>query len=240
MKRMVCTMALLMLLLAAVSAGGAESAQPAPYRSTAVISFSSFAGGGYDYTAETDDPSIARCETRYEYETNAEELDGASFDFLVTFTGMKAGSTTALVRGRSPILENEDYLYLVEVDEDLQVTLTPIQKISEFFISRNGEIYYDTYRITMEPEGYFISVSEGKEKPFAEEDADALTEVVEKFNIASWDGFSGSRKYVLDGEDFLLEIRFTDGTDVEAMGSNAFPEHYFDAVGNIWEILEKY
>lgn len=239
MRRLACFLIMLALVFT-VPTGWAESAQPDSDGGAAVISFSSFAGGGYEYTVEVDDPSIIRCEMRYEYEANAEELDGASFDCQVIFTGMKAGCTAAAVRGRSPILENEDYLYLVEVDENLQVTLTPVRKISTFFIYRNGEIYYDTYRITMETEGYSISVSDGQEKPFAPEDADALLKVIEKYDVASWDGFAGSRKYVLDGEGFWLNIRFTDGTGVEARGDNAFPEHYFDAVGEIWEILEKY
>ena len=126
------------------------------------------------------------------------------------------------------------------MDEDLHVTLTPVRKISTFFVYRMGEIYYDSYRISMEEDGYYVSVSDRKAKRFAPEDAEALTEIIEKYDIASWDGFSGSRKYVLDGQGFSLEIRFTDGTRVDARGDNAFPEHYFDAIGDIWEILEKY
>ena len=239
MKRIVCALVLLTLVFT-VFAGGAESAEPAEAEGAAVIRFSSFSGGGYEYTAEAEDPSVIQCEIRYEYEPNAEELDGASYDCLVILKGMKAGSTGITVRGRSPILENEDYIYTAEVDEDLKVTLTPVKKISTFFVYRNGEIYYDSYRICMDENGYTVSVSERKEKRFAAEDADALMEVIEKYDIASWDGFSGSRKYVLDGEGFWLEIRFTDGTSVNARGDNAFPEHYFDAIGEIWEILEKY
>ena len=31
----------------------------------------------------------------------------------------------------------------------------------------------------------------------------------------------------------------TDGTRVQARGDNAFPEHYFDAMNEMWEILEQ-
>ena len=239
MKRLACAMVFLALVFT-MTAGGADSVLPASDGDAAVISFSSFAGGGYEYTVEVEDPSVIRCEIVNEYEANAEELDGASFDCRITFMGLKTGGTAVAVRGRSPILENEDYIYLAEVDEDLRVTLTPVRKISTFFIYRSGEIYYDTYRITMDPKGYSISVSDRKEKLFAPEDADALMTVIEKYDIAAWDGFSGSRKYVLDGEGFWLNIGFTDGTGVEARGDNAFPAHYFDAIGEIWEILEKY
>ena len=87
----------------------------------AVLYFSSFAGGGYEYTVQVEDPSVVECETRYVYEEHAEEIDGASFDYIVTFTGLKPGSTTVTVYGRSPIMENEDSIYTVSVDEDLNV-----------------------------------------------------------------------------------------------------------------------
>ena len=107
-------------------------------------------------------------------------------------------------------------------------------------MSEHIEGYVEHIIFRNEENGYTVSVSDRKEKRFAVEDAEALMEVIEKYGIESWDGFSGSRKYVLDGEGFSLEIRFTDGTSVNARGDNAFPEHYFDAIGEIWEILEKY
>ena len=84
-------------------------------------------------------------------------LDGASFDFIVTFTCLKPGSTTATVYGRSPIMENEDIMYTVSVDEDLHVTLEPVRTISFFYVYRNGEINYDSYRITLDTDGTICS-----------------------------------------------------------------------------------
>ncbi len=203
----------------------------------AVLFFSSFAGGGYEYSVRVDDPSIVRCGTRYVYEEHAEEIDGASFDYIVTFTGLKPGSTTATVSGRSPIMENEDSIYTVSVDEDLHVTLTPVRAISCLDVYRNGEIYYDSYRITMEEDGYYVSVSEADAEPFSAEAAEALMDVIDRYDVAGWDGFSESTPFVLDGEGFRLDLQLTDGTRVHAAGDNAFPEHYFDAMGEMWEIL---
>ena len=225
--------ALILFLFAACAEEGAVQDE------TAVLRFSSFAGGGYEYTVEVDDPSVVRCSAAYEYEEHAEEIDGASFDFVVTLTGTKPGSTTVSVYGWSPILENEDSVYTVTVDDELRVVLTPVRKISTFFVYRCGEIAYDTYRITLNGGSYSLSVSDAAEKPFSAEDAERLMQVIEAYNIASWDGFSGSRKYVLDGESFWLEIGFTDGTSVHAKGDNAFPAHYYDAMGEIWEILAR-
>ena len=203
----------------------------------AVLRFSSFAGGGYEYTVEASDPSVVRCETKYEYEEHAEEIDGASFDFVVSFTGLKPGSTTVAVYGRSPILENEDHLYTVTVDESLVITLAPVRALSSLFVYRSGEIYYDSYRVTLEKDGYHVSVSDGPERPFSAAAAEALMQVIDTWDVVSWDGFSESRRYVLDGEGFWLDLALTDGTRVSARGDNAFPAHYHDAMGDIWDIL---
>lgn len=107
-------------------------------KATAVLRFSSFSGGGYEYTVEVDDPSIVRVETWYEYEEHAAEIDGASFDYIVSFTGLKPGGTTATIYGTSPIAENENSVYTVSVDEKLNVTLAPVRALSYFYIYRNG------------------------------------------------------------------------------------------------------
>ena len=114
---------------------------------------------------------------------------------------------------------------------------TPERTISEFFVSRTGEINYDSYRITMDPDGYHMSVNGEEEEPVSADTVEALMDVIETYDVDSWDGFDESAKYVLDGEGFSLEILFTDGSSVTARGDNRFPDRYFEAVGEIWEIL---
>ena len=84
-----------------------------------------------------------------------------------------------------------------------------------------------------------MSVSEEPAEPFSDVAAKALMDVIDRYDVASWDGFAESRDYVLDGEGFWLEITLTDGTRVLARGDNAFPEHYFDAMGEMWETLTR-
>ena len=230
---------LLVLLSAVLCVAGCCAEGDTLKENEAVLCFSSFAGGGYEYTVQVDDHSVVRCGTRYEYEEHAEEIDGASFDFMVYFTGLKPGSTTVTIYGRSPIMENEDTIYTVTVDEDLHVTLTPVRAISSFYVYRNGEINYDSYRITLDTDGYYVSVNEEPAEPFNKFLAQALVEIIDKYDVASWDGFAESQDFVLDGEGFWLEFTLTDGTRVLARGDNAFPEHYFDAMGEIWEILTR-
>ena len=56
-------------------------------------------------------------------------------------------------------------------------------------------------------------------------------------HVAAWDGFKESDYNVEDGENFRLEIRFTDGTGIVASGDNAFPDNYSDAMEAMWRIL---
>lgn len=203
----------------------------------ATLTFSSFSGGGYEYTVEVDDPSVVSCESRYAFEANAEEIDGASYDFIISLTGVKPGRTMVRVYGVSPIMENEVSLYTADVDDGLRVTLTPVRTLSYFYLYRSGEINYDSYQITMDAEGYHVSVNEGEGRPVSAETVDALYRVIDAYDVASWDGFSESEPFVLDGEGFWLDYNLTDGTRVHATGDNAFPEHYFEAMGEMWDIL---
>ena len=206
---------------------------------TASLRFSSFSGGGFDYSVEVEDSSIVSVEARYEFEPHAEEIDGASYDYLVSFTGLQPGTTTATVYGSSPIMGNENSVYTVSVDEALRVTLTPVRTLSVFFVFRYGDSLYDSYQITMDSDGYHVSINEEPEISVSEDTVSALMDAIDTFDVASWDGFSESQRDVLDGESFSLEFTLTDGTRVQARGENAFPENYLDAMDTMWNILEQ-
>ena len=251
MNKMVSCVAVFFLILTVFLAGCAASADSgyiqidqetaremmAMEASAAVLRFSSFSGGGYEYSVKVDDPSIVSCEARYELEEHAEEIDGASYDYIVSFTGLKQGATTATIYGRSPIMDNENSVYTISVDAALRVTLTPVRAISNFFVYRNGEIRYDSYQITMDADGYHVSINEEQEQPVSADAVDALMNVINAYDVVSWDGFSESRSFVLDGEAFWLDFTLTDGTSVHARGDNVFPERYFEAMSAMWNIL---
>ena len=106
-----------------------------------------------------------------------------------------------------------------------------------FSVYRYGEIRYDSYSIFLDEDGYHISVNDEEPQSMDEETVQKLMEVIEAYNVSSWDGFDETNENVLDGEGFSLEIGFTDGTSVKALGDNAFPEQYADAMGEMWDIL---
>ena len=230
MKHAICLMLAALLCAAAAFCEGGQGA---------VLRFSSFDGGGHAYTVEIEDPSVLACEGERDYRGEDPELvDGASFDQLFRFTGLMPGQTTVNVYGRSPILENDDRAYAATVDDALNVTLEPLRAVSTFYLYRSGEIYYDSWHITREPGGYRVSVSDGEAQGIDGASVEALMGVIDKYGLERWDGFDESTPYVLDGEGFWLEFTLTDGTRVQARGDNAFPEDYFPAMGEIWQILE--
>ena len=109
--------------------------------------------------------------------------------------------------------------------------------LSTFSVYRYGEIRYDSYSIFLDEDGYHISVNDEESLPIDGETVQMLVEVIEEYNVSSWDGFDETNENVLDGEGFSLEIGFTDGTSVKALGDNAFPDQYADAMGEMWDIL---
>ena len=94
----------------------------------AMLSFSSFDGGGPDYSFVLQDPNVVSYESKRLYTSpNHEELDGAGYTITVTFTGQRAGETLLTVMERSPIAENCDSIYAVKVDNNLNVTITHLK-----------------------------------------------------------------------------------------------------------------
>ena len=226
----------LILFLAALLCAG-TGARAAEGGAPAVLRYSSFDGGGHEYSVGIDDPSVLACEASYDYGGDAlEVVDGAAYTLTFTFTGLKPGSTTVWVYGRSPVMENDDALYTAEVDDSLNVTLTAVRAISTLFLYRSSSD--DSYHVTHERDGYLVSVSDGEARPIDDAPMAALAQVVDAYDLARWDDFGESRQGVAHGESFWLEIGLTDGTRILARGQNAYPEDYFPAMDAMQAILE--
>ncbi|MDO5123607.1 MAG: hypothetical protein Q4D44_02945 [Eubacteriales bacterium] len=66
-----------------------------------------------------------------------------------------------------------------------------------------------------------------------------LGEVINKYEIPSWDGFNESNHHVLDGESFSLTVKSGEDTLISAYGANSYPENYTDATNEIEEIFQE-
>lgn len=90
-----------------------------------VLSFNSFDGGGYAYTAILEDEGIVSYTSKRDYGKQKHEvIDGAAYNVIFTFTGLKSGTTSLKIEARSPIIQPEDYYYTITVDESLNVKIT--------------------------------------------------------------------------------------------------------------------
>ena len=120
---------LLFLLLGAGAAGRALEA------GSAELTFSSFDGGGPEYSVAIDDPEIVTYTWRKVYDNpDHEMMTGSGYKVICTFTGLRPGTTELTVSARSPIAENFDAHYTVAVDEALNVTLSCARAISRFSV----------------------------------------------------------------------------------------------------------
>lgn len=90
----------------------------------ATLSFESFDGGGPEFNVVITDEEIVSYSRKVQYnDPDHEELNGAGYDVIITFTGLKPGETTMVIEERSPIADNLDHKYKVTVDDELNVQI---------------------------------------------------------------------------------------------------------------------
>ncbi len=75
-------------------------------------------------------------------------MHGSGYDEIITFTGIKPGEATMIIEERSPITDNLDHKYRVEVDYELNVKIEQlsVKDINEeagegMILKINGEEY---------------------------------------------------------------------------------------------------
>ena len=116
---------------------------------TASLSFESFDGGGPEFNVVIADESVVSCSNEAKYnKADHEEMNGAGYDEVITFTGIKPGETTVLIEERSPIADNLDHKYRITVDDTLNVQIEQLsvkdinEETGEGMIFKiNGEDY---------------------------------------------------------------------------------------------------
>ncbi len=87
-----------------------------------------------------------------------------------------------------------------------------------------------------------------KRSGVAEKDADVftvgdsfvneLTEIINRYSVGRWDGFSKSDRRVLDGNSFHLYLRTEDDRSVSAHGYMKWPKNYSSVKGEILSLFD--
>lgn len=213
---------------------------PVPAKPEAAeLTFSSFSGGGPEFQVTLEDPGIAAYTSMRVDDPDSQGMPGAGYRLIYSFTGLKPGSTTLTVSARSPIASLPDSTYTLFVDDHLNVRILPSRELSSFTLYRTGYRSYGSFDIVTLNDAYYLSYYRGDFLPIPSEPVHALAEIVEKYHLEAWNGFDEKKEGLLDGEAFLLNIVFTDGTTIHAEGDNSFPLDYYPAMAEIQPILDQ-
>ena len=115
----------------------------------ATLSFTSFDGGGPEFSLELGSDIAAFVREKKYGKPDHDEMEGAGYTITYIFKGLKEGETTMTVREWSPIAGNEDHLYALKVDEELNVTIKSLKAqagvsspIPTLVIACNGKMLY--------------------------------------------------------------------------------------------------
>ena len=204
----------------------------------AVLSFHSFDGGGPEFRIVLEDPSLVSVDSEHRYnKPDHALLDGAAYDVIYTFTGLKPGETSMTILVRSPIGDNYDLEYTVSVDEALDVTLTEKRAFTRFSLTRDGGA--PCYELEMLEDEFYLRVNQGAWLRIDAGVAEALREIVDECGIGAWNSFEAEPSDEPQGERFRLEINYVDGGMLRVGGDIGLPE-CAEAFARVDELLEEF
>ena len=123
--------------------------------------------------------------------------------------------------------------------EDLCSRLAQDHVLTRFYYLRGGYMAPQSWEIVLRGGRWTISENDGEPRPFDADLADELQRIIAECDIDTWDGFRGSDSRVLDGESFVLSLRYADGSTVYASGENSFPKTYSEASDRIDALIER-
>ena len=74
--------------------------------------------------------------------------------------------------------------------------------------------------------------------PVTDADLASFSALLDELDLAAWDGYRQEDSAVLDGESFSLNVAFEDGSGIDAVGTNSFPDGYYEKKGAIQAFFE--
>ena len=83
------------------------------------------------------------------------------------------------------------------------------------------------------------SQEEKKEKEINEETLNKIVEILNKYNISTWNNFHKSNKNILDGNSFSFRLTTKDNKEIQASGYMKYPKNYGKVSKELDTIFEK-
>lgn len=101
------------------------------------------------------------------------------------------------------------------------------------------EFSYDkennNYKVMVKP--YGVAEEDKLEVEVEESLKDQLKEILIKYDVSKWDGFSKADHNVLDGDDFSFNVHFSNDTSISASGYMMWPNNYRNVVNELDSIF---
>ena len=103
----------------------------------------------------------------------------------------------------------------------------------------NANIQYDfkyddkTNKYIVEIKPYLVADEDKLVTEVDEKFQNKLKEILIKYDVAKWDGFSKSDQNVLDGDSFSFGAWFKDKTSIHASGYMMWPDNYSNVRGEL-------
>ncbi len=206
------------------------------FAGAAELSFSLPEGDETIVRMELDDPAPVTL-VRVRMKPLTGQTDGVLRE-TCTVQGLRPGETRLYVLTGSGRTDSEMRVYHITVDGALNVAIEEERILSFFRFTYGGYLPGVRYEVFRLEDTFYLCRGDGPAKRLDEFAYAALTELIGRYDLLSWDGFSGNNPHLLDGEGFSLEIRFTDGTAVAASGENAFPAGWREARDSVVTLLD--
>ncbi len=111
--------------------------------------------------------------------------------------------------------------------------------LTYFWYSFGGYMPPQNYEVSFEDPIYQLKRDDGVTCQLDQAVVERLLSIIESYDLSAWDGFDENNPYALDGEGFSLEIAFSDGTSIHALGDNSFPAGYFGAKEEIVRLFNQ-
>ena len=127
-------------------------------------------------------------------------------------------------------------------EKEPKETTTPIPKIQELTYYMHGTMMEPIWSVSLIRQGEEALVRvepwDKEEEEFYDYPAEAeLLEkaraILETYDVASWAGFRGRDPNVSDGYSMRFQVKFTDGSKIEASGENQFPKNCRDVFSEL-------
>ena len=117
-------------------------------------------------------------------------------------------------------------------DNDEKIFISNIESLRLTYSEGYAMNAYITYELDCKDDNkariklYGVPEEDAVEVTVSDETVKEIEDILNKYNVGSWDGFKKSDRNVLDGDSFSFKLVFDNGKDIYATGYMKYPKNY--------------